>query len=180
MRFRVIDTTWRKATGPLLSELRGRMFHVTSPDGFVGVCSEGAILCNSDNRFKSNWTENYYFKNQGCLSIVDLVNNTRPKVTRRKLINDYAVFEQASPVVVFLFLSPSVYPRVVHWTKYKKDRAYGQQIVPELESGVPTRVSISEIDEAWFITLRDRVVLSSELNALYERMLQSPHPTPTR
>lgn len=147
------------------------MFHVTSPTGFVGICSEGAILSNSDGRFKTNWTKDYYFKNKGCLSIVDLVNNKRPRVTRRKLINDYAIFEQVSPVVVFLFLSPSVYPRVVHWTQYKKDRAYGQQIVPELESGVPGRVGIEEIEEVWFITLRDRVALAESSNAVYGKGL---------
>jgi hypothetical protein len=143
------------------------MFHVTSPDGFIGICSDGAIFSNTDGRFKSNWTENYYFRNQGCLSIVDLVNNTRPRVTRRKLISDYPIFEQSSPVVVFLFLSSRVYPRVIDWKKYKKERAYGQQIVPELESGVPGKVLISEIDEAWFITLRDRVALAKELDNIY-------------
>lgn len=170
MHFRVIETTWRKATSSLLSELRGRMFHVTSPNAFLGICSEGAILCNTDDRFKTNWTVNYYFKNQGCLSIVDLVNNTKPRVTRRKPINDYAVFEQSSPVVVFLFISPRVYPRVIHWKKWKKDRAHGQQIVPELESGVPGRVSIDEIDEAWFISLKDRASWSDPLAISTEKL----------
>lgn len=154
MKFRVIQTTLRKAKGPLLSELRNRMFHVTSPAGFIGFCAEGAILANTNDRFPTKW-RNSYFKNQGCLSVVDLVNNTRPIVTKRKLFNDYAVFEMYQPVVVFLVLSTSVYPRVITWKKWEKDKAFGQQVVPWLESGVPDGVSISEIEEAWFITLTD-------------------------
>jgi hypothetical protein len=154
MKFRVIQTTLRKAKGPLLSELRNRMFHVTSPAGFVGICAEGAILANTGDRFATEWP-NSYFKNQGCLSVVDLVNNTQPIVTKRKLFNDYAVFEMHQPVAVFLFFSTSVYPRVITWKKWKKDKAFGQQVVPRLESGVPDRVSIFEIEEAWFITLTD-------------------------
>ncbi|MEG3997924.1 hypothetical protein [Microcoleus sp. SVA1B1] len=152
---------------------------MTSPKGFIGICAEGAILCNTNEIFKTNWTKNYYFKNQGCLSIVDLVNNKRPRVTRRKMVSDYRIFQQASPVVVFLFLSPTVYPRVIDWRRYKKDRAYGQQIVPELESGVPEKVLLSEIDEAWFITLRDRVALAKEYGDLYASLQARSRSTAT-
>lgn len=154
MKFRVIQTTRRKAKGPLLSELRNRMFHVTSPAGFIGICAEGAILANTDDRFATKWP-NSYFKNQGCLSVVDLVNNTKPIVTKRKLFNDYAVFEMHRPVVVFLFFSTSVYSRVITWKKWKKDKAFDQQVVPWLESGIPDSVLISEIEEAWFVSLKD-------------------------
>lgn len=170
MKFRVIETTWRTAAGPLVKELRGRIFHVTSPANFVKICASGAILSNKEERFKCNWMPNYYFKNKDCLSVVDLVNNIRPRVTKRKLLSDYAVFEQASPVVVFLFLSPSVYSRVITWHGWKREKAYGQQIVPELESGVPSSVSVEEIDEAWFITLKDRVVMHSHLKKLHSRV----------
>lgn len=143
------------------------MFHVTSPAAFVKICASGAILSNVNGDFECNWTSNYYFKNKGCLSVVDLVNNTRPRVTKRKLLCDYAVFEQVFPVAVFLFLSPSVYPRVITWHRYKQEKAYGQQIVPELESGVPEKVSLPEIDEAWFVTLKDRMAQKEQLDNLH-------------
>ena len=144
------------------------MFHVTSPTAFVDICASGAIRSNEKEEFRSNWGENYYFKNQGCLSVVDLVNNTRPRVTRRKMIRDYRVFEQFSPVTVLLLLSPAVHARAITWKKYLCDRAYGQQIVPELESGIPDKVLLSEIDEAWFITLKDRVAESENMKKLNE------------
>ena len=139
------------------------MFHVTSPRAFVKICASGAILNNSSGDLGFNSTSNYYFKNKGCLSVVDLVNNTRPLVTKRKLLSDYAIFEQSSPVVVFLFLAPSVYTRVITWQSWKREKAYGQQIVPELESGVPEKVSLSEVDDVWFITLKDRVAMNKKL-----------------
>ena len=142
------------------------MFHVTSPEAFIKICASGAILSNTDGLLGCNWTDNYYFKNIGCLSVVDLVNNTRPRVTKRKLLSDYQVFEQSSPVVVFMFLSPSIYARAITWQRYKREKAYGQQIVPELESGIPEKVSLSEIDEVWFITLKDRVALKEQISNL--------------
>jgi len=120
----------------------------------MGICAEGAILANTADRFKTNWP-NSYFKSQDCVSVVDLVNNTRPRVTKAKLACDYAIYEQHQPVSVFLILSASVYSRAITWEKWKKDKAYGQQIVPCLESGVPDRVPIEEIEEAWFINLKD-------------------------
>lgn len=142
------------------------MFHVTSPTAFIQICASGAILNNSSGNFAFNWTSNYYFKNKGCVSVVDLVNNNRPRITKAKLLNDYAVFEQHSPVVVFLFLTQSVYPRVITWHNWKKEKAYIQKVVPELESGVPDRVTLTEIDEAWFITLKDRVALKERLSQI--------------
>ncbi len=166
MKFRVIETIFSVAARTLFKELQGRMFHVTSPEAFVKICASGAILSNTNGRFRCNWTDNYYFKKIGCLSVVDLVNNTRHRVTKRKLLNDYKVFEQASPVVVFMFLSPKVHARAITWHRYKKEKAYGLQIVPELESGIPEKISLGEIDEVWFITLKDRVALQEQISNL--------------
>lgn len=163
MQFRVVETTWRKAASQLVGELRGRMFHVTSPSAFVDICATGSILNNKNGQFRYNSSNNYYFKNIGCVSVVDLVNNIRPRITKRKMLSDYSIFEQFYPVVVFLFLSETVFPRVITWHRYQSEKAFGQQIVPELESGVPGEIDLSEISEVWFLSLMDRVELYTDL-----------------
>lgn len=173
MRFRAIETTWRTATNTLINQLRGRMFHVTSPANFVKICASGAILSNTSGNFKHNWGNNYYFKNKGCLSVVDLVNNTRPRITKRKMLNDYSVFEQASPVVVFLFLSPAIHHRAITWHSWKKEKAHKQQVVPELESGIPESIPLSDIEEIWFITLKDRTALYEQITKTYIQRMKS-------
>lgn len=100
---------------------------------------------------------NYFFANKGCVSVCDLVNNTKPRVTRRRYLSDYQIFGQGwGASTVFLFLSPASHPKLVTWHSWEIEKAYGQQVVPDLESGFPDAIPLELIEEVWFITINDR------------------------
>jgi hypothetical protein len=155
MIFQAISTTFERAAKDLVPQIRGRIFHVTSIERFLAIYKAGAIKNNKDQSLKKH-EYNSYFANKGCVSVVDLVNNTKPIVTRRKMLNDYSIFEKGGQVTTFLFLAPEIHSQIITWEAYKREKAYGQQIVPELESGIPGEIPLRCVEEVWFISLKDR------------------------
>ncbi len=157
MKFEAFSFTYNGAVRKLTPRLQGKVFHITSPENFVYICKSGKILNNKDGVLTQNWNNNNYFANKGCVSVCDLVNNTKPRVTRRKYLSDYQIFGQGwGATTVFLFLSPLVHHKLITWQSWKREKAYGLQIVPELESGFPEAILLDFIEEVWILTINDR------------------------
>ncbi len=155
MKFEAFSFSYKAAVRKLFPKLRGRVFHITSPENFLLIVKTGAILNNRDRIFKNNWNVNSYFANKGCVSVCDLVNNTKPRITRQKCLNYYRVFQQDwGATTVFLFLSSAIHDQLITWHAWKKEKAYNQ-VVPELESGFPDAVPLEQIEEIWFLTITD-------------------------
>ena len=144
--------TRQQAHRHLLSELRGRVFHITSVENFLAIVRADMIKHNGDGTLKSNGKYNSYFKNRGCVSFCDFHNNVRPRKVREAAIRKYDIFGQGGgESFVFLFLTPNSYSKLIPWTRWKTEKALSEMVVPHLESGYPGAVPLAEIDEANFI-----------------------------
>lgn len=153
MKFEAISISYKVAKKKLFERFKGRVFHVTSPDNFIKICTQGSILNNKNKTFKPNWGDSY-FTSKGCVSVCDLLNNNGPVVTKRAM-NQYDVFRQPwGATSVFLFLSPESYSNLITWHHWKKEGAPGA-IVPHLESGFPEAIPLTVINEVWFVTVTD-------------------------
>lgn len=179
MKFEIISTSYRGAVRKLFPKLRGRVFHITSPENFMSICKSGEIRNNKDGSLKTNWSNGYYFATKGCVSVCDLVNNTKPRVTRSKCLSDYQIFGQSwGPTTVVLFLSPSSHDRLITWHTWKLEKAFTRKVVPGMESGFPNSIPLSEIEEIWFINIKDREWLwNPEFLEKYARIMgQTKYP----
>lgn len=152
-----MKTTWvvltrLQAHRILLRDLKGRVFHITSVSNFLEIVRTGSVRHNQDGELKSNWSQNQYFKNRGCVSFCDLSSNVRPRKVREAALSKYNVFGQGDGErSVFLFLAPTSYYKLIPWTNWKRDKAWSEMVVPHLESGYPGFVPISEIEEALLV-----------------------------
>jgi hypothetical protein len=149
-KYQVISINSKKMKNDFLKSLDGRVFHVTSIENFVSICQTGAIESNNGKR-KANWKGVSYFANRNCVSVCDLYNNKKKRVSKNKMLSDYNIFEQFTPSV-FLFLYPKYYDFLISWEEWKRDKAYFQKVIPNLESGYPDRIPIEYIEEVVFLS----------------------------
>lgn len=133
--------------------LKNKVFHITTEEGFKAIKSSGAILNSNDNRIKNtNWgSKEYpsYFRKRNCISVCDFYNNTNT----RELIKASRKYGWYDPnrivhhnIAYILVLNESLYKKLIPWKEWEKEKAFGEQIVPHLESGVKNQILLSEID----------------------------------
>lgn len=139
-------------------QLKGRVFHRTSLKNYSKIINSGFIDNNQNEKYQLNWNNNSFFKKRGYVSVCDLYNNTRPRLTKEAAISKYNIFGQKSDCdnkFVFLFLSKDEYQNLVTWQEWLKQRS-SDLLVPYLESGYPEKILLSSIEEIWFFEIKDR------------------------
>jgi len=133
MKFEIISTSYRGAAKKLFPRLRGRVFHVTSPENFILICKSGEIRNNKGGSLQKNWNSGF-FSAKGYVSVCDLVNNIKPRVTKNKCLSDYRIFGQPwGATTAFLFLAPSSHSKFVTWHTWKSEKAFTLKVVPEMD-----------------------------------------------
>lgn len=155
-----MDINWftlteKMAYKKLWPKLKGRVFHRTSLENYHKILECGFIGNNQNEKYKLNWQSNSYFRNKKCISVCDLYNHTRPRLTK-KAIYQYRIFSQRTDLndkFVFLFLAESAYHKLIQW---EKEKTYSGTFVPHLESGYPDKIPLSLISEIWFIKITGR------------------------
>ena len=87
----------------LLPRLRGRVFHVTTPDGYAGIKQDGFIGSNADLRYPTTYDQSNasYFRKNGYVSLVDLRDVSdeamEDGLTRYPFPRPYVRFVRAPP-----------------------------------------------------------------------------------
>jgi hypothetical protein len=141
----------------LCKKLKGKIFHITSQIGYKGIVKDNAIYPSKHKNIKSyiwGFTEyGRYFTNENCVSVVDFYNNKNIKLTLKAIIN-YKFYDIHSvakgSIGYFLILKSNIYKNIITWEKAKIDiktnERYGENIVPNLESGVKNEISLHDIE----------------------------------
>jgi hypothetical protein len=167
MQLRIESLTGASARRKLLPKLRGRVFHITNPERFIQIAKSGAILANSRDRFVRNWEYESYFASLNCVSVCDFLNNG-PRLAREASLKSYNIFGQRwGATTVFLFLAPSLHKDLITWERWEEERSR-LKVVPYLESGYPKAVSLRDVDELWWVTIKDYSNFSSVSQAGYK------------
>lgn len=137
----------------LCKELSNNVFHITSLIGYNGICYDGVIFPSNHENIKNHiWGSSEYgryFTNRNCISVVDFYNNTNKEevskaIEKYKFYNPHIVAK--NNIAYFMVLKDTVYSRLITWEKWKDDQAYGEQIVPHLESGIRNKILLQDID----------------------------------
>lgn len=138
----------------LLPSLLGRVFHVTRLNVFEQILAAEEIRANTNGEFSSIFgSTNSYFRKRSCVSFFDYRSASRKQIddaigkcspynlpaANPELINE--------PDIVFLFLASAAHNRLIPWTKWEEEKAYGDKIIPWVEAGYPDSVPITLIEE---------------------------------
>ncbi|MDI6727158.1 MAG: hypothetical protein QMD32_09320, partial [Smithellaceae bacterium] len=133
----------------LLPQLEGRVFHVTTRAAYQGILETGTINLNQDGSlgYTFGQSETSYFRRRGCISVVDL-REVKQEELDDGLLKYYFLnpsFAKNKPV--FLQLSPSTYATLIPWSRWKDEQAWGEMVVPYIESGYAGSIGIGSVEE---------------------------------
>lgn len=153
----------------LLKHLYGKVFHVTNENGFNGILNRGVIIPSLNESISSNWGMESFFRNRGCVSVCDLVNNTSKKRIS-SAISKYNFFDlRCNNGRSYLFLlNESIHCNLITWNQWEKEKAYKESIVPYLESGFPGEISIIDVEKILIINLVNHFDLDA-----FDKMLEA-------
>lgn len=153
----------------MLKHLYGKVFHVTNENGFNGILYKGAIIPTLNEPAFRNWRMESFFRNRGCVSVCDLVNNTSKKHIS-SAISKYNFFDlRCNNGRTYLFLlNKSVHFNLITWNQWIIEKAYKENIVPHLESGFPGEISIVDIEKIIMINIVNYFNLDA-----FEKMLEA-------
>ena len=164
----------------LCKELTNKVFHITSQTGYDGILKDKVIYPSNHKNIKNHiwgFTEyGRYFTNENCISVVDFHNNKNRKLVI-SAIYKYRFYDIHSIVkgniAYFLILKINAYDNLITWEEAKKDieknKRYGEQIVPNLESGIRDKILLSDIE---YIIKVETVEKYINYNEVYQKKSQ--------
>ena len=132
----------------LLPHLLEHVFHVTTRAAYAGILTDGRIRPNQNGNFAFTFgqSESSYFRRRGCVSVFDFrgVNSERLEEALLRYYFLNPSFTDNQPV--FLFLNTACFERLVPWSRWKDEKAYGEMVIPYVEAGYPGDIPVSLID----------------------------------
>ena len=135
----------------LLPKLIGRVFHLTTLQGYAGILQDGFIGSNKNGRYPATCSQSgvSYFRQKGCVSLVDL-RNTSEEDLEAGLRKYYFLNKFSSNKSVFLVLKPECCSDIIP-SSDSKEEGVGAMIVPEFEAGFKDAAPIDSIEGAIFV-----------------------------
>ena len=133
--------------------IEGKVFHVTRREAWNQIAQCGEIRPNADGVLTTTFgSSNSYFRTRGCISLFDF--RASPNDEIREFRTRCWPFQPAEPGntgIAILLLKESLHERLIPWTRWKEENAYGEMVVPHVEAGHPGPIPISEVSEVVFL-----------------------------
>lgn len=130
----------------LLPRLLNRVFHVTGRPAFESILKDRALKPLQDLSFGYG-VSNCFFRKRGCLSVCDLralsAKQLDTALTKFFFLNPSHTDNRPA----FFLLNPRIHEHLVPWTEWRKEEAWSDRVVPDLEAGYPREIRLSDVDE---------------------------------
>ncbi|WP_421903627.1 hypothetical protein [Maridesulfovibrio sp.] len=142
----------KKKLVPLLYK---QVFHSTDEHGFHGILKTKEILSGPDCKIKRQWPKTpAYFYEKGFVSLCDFYHPKKCSHIRDGY-RKYSFFRHGhSNTTYLLLLKKEYYNKLITWYDIKaKDDWVGKQIVPYIESGLKSPISLNCISQVIKIKL---------------------------
>ena len=134
------------------AQLEGRVFHVTKLAYLDAILTSEKIRPNGDCSLPTTfgYLPNGYFRKRNCISLFDY------RLPLTDEIKDFRTrcspFQHARDGIAILILNSAIYADLIPWTRWKDEEAFGDQVVPYVESGYPGSIPTRLIDEIICLT----------------------------
>ena len=133
--------------------LEGTVFHVTKRENWPAILATNALVPNQDGRLASSFgSQNSFFRRLGCVSLFDYRMPPNDSVFDfRRRCYPFQPAEPENEGIAILVLNPAVYPKLIPWTLWKDQKAYGQMVVPYVEVGHLGPISLDLVERMIFL-----------------------------
>jgi len=125
--------------------VRRKVFHSTTLAGYNAILSSKAILSARDNNIERVWNYSSYFYRLGHVSFCDFYHSTRWSDIRDGVMKYTFYRHHNQRYAYLLMLKPIHYDKLTTWSDIKFDATH--QVVPHIESGLPSPVPLNFFDE---------------------------------
>jgi len=131
----------------VLPKLRGFVFHVTAVAGLKGIRKDKMIWNNRDAKFSFTMPPSIssYGRKRGYICLIDLRGITNEQLETTLIKYRFLNLESAENNPIFLFISESLFPELIPWTKARDEGAWDEVWVPRVEAWYPGNISIDNI-----------------------------------
>lgn len=157
------------------SILEGQVFHVTKLAYLDSILTTGEIRANVDCSLPTTFGHlaNGFFRKRNCVSVFDYRFEATDKIKDFRM--RCSPFQHALDGIAILLLKPVIHASLIPWTRWKKEKAWSDQIVPYVEAGYPKTISTNLIDEVICLTLEeDMNSLATRLRTAREVQMNPP------
>lgn len=151
-----IEFTFRETEdkGPVTSLLEGRVFHVTKQRFLPAIRATGSLLPNPDGARPSTfgYRPNSFFLRRNCVSLFDY--RTIPEdLDYRHRCWPLQAAEPDGDGIAILFVESALHDRLIPWTRWRDEEAWGEVVVPYVEVGFPGPLPLAFIERMVLVRL---------------------------
>lgn len=155
----------------LMSELAGRVFHVTKEENWLKIYKSGEIVPNLDGRLETSFgsSKNSYFKNKGCVSVFDYRNiyQEKPQEHMHKCSPTLPLTPNSG--IAILLFKPEIYLNLWSWEGWENENIR-QMVVPYVEAGYFGSISLLLVDKVIIVTMSEN---KNSLTYLLQKALEN-------
>jgi hypothetical protein len=183
LRVERLPFSYSQLRSSLLPILHGTVFHVTNRTGFDGIIRDGLVRHNHEGNFPYSFPQSTrsYAKARSYVSLFDLRTVSDDQIDRA-LDDFYFLSPFRGKNTIFLFISESLYPALIPWTRARDEDAWKEMFIPHVEAFHPGDIPISHISRVLSANIRQARKRPSSLSKLmnetvpqlYNRRKKSP------
>lgn len=133
----------------MLPFLQGRVFHVSLLSNLEPILACGEIRSNQDGSLATTFgsTSNSFFVRRGCVCLFDY-RIVQPEQLEESAIrcSPTQLLTHGSGIAIFMLAADGC-ARLISWELWRHEKAWGEQIVPYVETGYPGPIPLNLIDE---------------------------------
>lgn len=140
----------------LMCYLEGRVFHVTKACHWPEINTSGEISPNNNGELETSFgfSENSYFKNNGCVSVFDYRNIYEEKPQQHMYKCHPTKPLSADSGIAILIFKPEIYPKLRSWVEWR-DGDQRQMVVPYIEAGFFGSIPLALVEKVIIVTMSE-------------------------
>ncbi|NQZ31060.1 MAG: hypothetical protein HRU06_07275 [Oceanospirillaceae bacterium] len=137
--------------------MEGEIFHVTPKVSFDSIVANGEIRPNTNNQYVGAFGKHSgsYCRVRKFISLFDYHNASIAEIeyAENKCLPTMSLTKENSLVV--LFLSQSIWSKVLPYSRKNFEENLSQMVVPHIEAGYPEPISMKQISKILILSTND-------------------------
>ena len=152
----------RRPFGALFPYVKGHVFHVTKASNLDSILISGKIGPGEGNPYETTfgYTKNSFFRKRGCVSVFDYREYTSDHFEEFYTKCLPTMPARDGDEVAILIFTESICNKMISWKEWKREKAWGEAVVPYIEAGYPGPIGLEMVAEIIIVSITNTGVSS--------------------